>query len=132
MYRSVSLLLSLSFAIVGLMFLILPAVVVEFFDGLSPALAMAGSPPGGGEFFRILAVGYMYLVAALAFLMYRHPSNRFFPLLLISGKTTTAVVSLCLFLAGGHYLIYIVNAVVDGAIALLIVPFYVHLRSSMS
>jgi hypothetical protein len=132
MYRYVSLILSLSFAIVGLMFLFIPGVVVGFFNGLSPALTMAGSPSDGAGFFRILAVGYMYLVAALAFLMYRHPSNKFFPLLLINGKMTTALVSIILYVTGGHYLTYIANAVVDGAIALLLIPFYMHLRMSAS
>lgn len=132
MYRPVCLILSLSFALVGLIFLFLPAAVVQLFNGLSLTPATAGSPPEGAGFFRILAVGYMYLVAALAFLMYRHPSDKIYPLLLISGKMTTALVSLCFFAAGGHYLIYAANAVVDGAIALLLIPFYMHLRSGGS
>jgi hypothetical protein len=70
----------------------------------------------------------MYLVALLAYLMYRHPSNRFFPLLLINGKVFTALLSLCLSIASGPHLIYIANAVVDGLIAIVLIPFYLNLR----
>jgi hypothetical protein len=129
-YRSVSLLLCLSFALVGLVFLFFPDEVVRFFNGLSSAPGMESFPPGGTGFYLILAVGYMYLVAVLAYLMYRHPLNRFFPLLLIHGKLFTAILSLCLFVAHGHHLIYIANAVVDGLIAIVLIPVYIHRRKA--
>ena len=130
MYRSVSLLLSVSFALVGLLFLFFPDVVVAFFNRLSSSPGMEGFPRGGAGFYLLLAVGYMYLVAVLAYLMYRHPLNRFFPLLLIHGKLFTALLSLCLFVAHGHHLIYIANAVVDGLIAIVLIPVYLSRRKA--
>jgi hypothetical protein len=128
MYRSLSLLLCLSFALVGLLFLVFPDGVLRFFNGLSSAPGMEGFPPGGTGFYLALAVGYMYLVAVLAYLMYRHPLNRFFPLLLIHGKLFTALLSLSLFVGHGHHLIYATNAAVDGLIAIALVPVYIHRR----
>ena len=128
MYRSVSLILCVSFALVGLLFLFFPGGVIRFFNGLSSAPAMEEPPAGGMGFYLVLAVGYMYLVTLLAYQMYRHPLNRFFPLLMINGKLFTALLSLCLFIVSGPHLIYIANAVVDGLIAVVLIPFYVNLR----
>ena len=128
MYRAVSLFLCVSFALVGLLFLLFPGGVIQFFNGISSAAGMPESPPGGTGFYRLLAVGYMYLVALLAYLMHRHPSERSFPLLLINGKCATALLSLILFFAHGAYLIYLANAIVDGGIALILIPFYRDLR----
>jgi hypothetical protein len=128
MYRRVSLILAVTFGLVGSLFLFFPGVVVEFFNRLSPPLALAPSPPDGMGFYLALAVGYMYLVTVIAFAMYRHPAERSFPLLLINGKLATSILSLYLFLVHGHYLIYIANAIVDGCIGLMLIPFYVALR----
>ena len=130
MYRSVSLLLCVSFALVGLLFLFFPGGVIRFFNGLSSAPPMEEPPAGGTGFYLVLAVGYMYLVAVLAYLMYRHPLNRFFPLLLINGKLFTALLSVCLFVAHGQHLIYIANAVVDGLIAVVLILMYLKLRKA--
>jgi hypothetical protein len=128
MYRYVSLLLCVSFALVGLIFLLFPDGVIQFFNGFSSAPGRGETPAGGMGFYLVLAVGYMYLVAFLAYLMYRHPSNRFFPLLAINAKLSTSVLSLYLVVVQGPRLIYIANAVVDGLIALVLIPFYLNLR----
>jgi hypothetical protein len=128
MYRRVSLVLALSFGLAGSLFLFFPGVVVEFFNGLSTTLNMAPSPPDGMGFYLALAVGYMYLVTVIAFLMYRHPADRSFPLLLIHGKLATSTLSLYLFFVHGPYLIYIANAAVDGCIGLMLIPLYGALR----
>jgi hypothetical protein len=130
MHRSISLLLCASFALVGLLFLFFPGGVIRLFNGLSTAPAMEEPPAGGMDFYLLLALGYMYLVTLLAYLMYRHPSNRFFPLLLINGKLFTALLSLCLFIVSGPHLIYIANAVVDGLIAVVLIPMYLKLRKA--
>jgi hypothetical protein len=62
--------------------------------------------------------------------MYRHPLNRFFPLLLINGKLFTALLSVCLFVAHGQHLIYIANAVVDGLIVVVLILMYLKLRKA--
>jgi hypothetical protein len=42
----------------------------------------------------------------------------------------TAILSLCLFVAHGHHLIYIANALVDGLIAIVLIPVYIHRRKA--
>ena len=128
MYRVMSLTFSSAFAIVGLLFLLIPGAVLHFFNILSPALGMTASPETGAEFYLALAGGYMYLVTVIAYMMYRHPSERHLPLLLINGKLSTAFLSVILFAVQGRYLIYAVNAVVDSGIALAVIPFYLKLR----
>ncbi len=79
---------------------------------------MRESLPLEFNFFLILAVAYMYLVALLAFLMFLHPGNTLFPWMLINAKGATAVISICLVLLHGVYIVYIMNGIVDGSIAL--------------
>jgi len=117
MYRGISLLLSVVFAGVGVVFLLFPDGVLSLFNALSRSVGMTESPLHGTGFYQILAVGYMYIVSLLAYLMYRHPENRDFPWLLINAKGASVVISLYIYIAAGPYLIYIANAAVDGSIA---------------
>jgi hypothetical protein len=117
LYRSVSLSLSILFAVVGLVFLLAPEAVQLLFNSVSRHSGMQEAPLQDLGFFLILAVGYMYLVALLAYLMFLHPENRYFPWILIHGKTASSVLSFWLFILHGAYLIYLTNGIVDGAIA---------------
>jgi hypothetical protein len=128
LYRPVSLCLCIIFAVVGLLFLFFPDNVLEFFNTLSDSFNMSRMPVQGTGFYTLLAVGYMYLVSALAFLMYRHPEDRRFPLLLTNGKLATSILSLALFLVDEHYLIYITNFVVDGFIGIVVLLFYLKMK----
>jgi len=123
-----SLTFSVAFALTGLLFLLIPGGVIHFFNGLPSAPWMTPAPESGAEFYLVLAAGYMYLVTLIAYMMYRHPSEGVFPLLLVNGKLFTSVLSFVLFAAQGHYLIYAVNAVVDGGIGIAVLPFYLKLR----
>jgi hypothetical protein len=67
------------------------------------------------------------VVALLAWLMYRNPSNRTFPLLLAQAKLATAALSLLFFLMDQQYLLYLGNFVLDGLIGLVALLFYVKL-----
>lgn len=127
-YQVISLLLSITFAIVGLVFLVMPDSVLTFFNSISLRLGMPASSTEGINFFLILAVGYMYLVTLLAFLMYRHPENRYFLWLLINAKTASSVLSICMYIFHQHFLIYLTNAIVDGSIAVILFLFYFRLR----
>jgi hypothetical protein len=118
MYKLVSLTLSIIFGIVGILFLALPEQVLNFFNAISLPFGFPESPTQGTGFFLILAVAYMYLVSMLAFMMYKNPENSSFPLLLINGKSVSSIVSILFIILYGHYLIYIVNALTDGSIAL--------------
>lgn len=115
-YRIASLLLASLFAAVGAIFLFFPDAVISLFNRLSRPLQWPASPPVGFQFYLVLAAGYMYLVALLAWLMFRHPDNQHFPFLLANGKIATSLISLGFFLFQAHLLIYLANFVVDGAI----------------
>jgi hypothetical protein len=118
LHRAIGLALAIVFAAVGLAFLVAPDGVLGWFDALSRPLGMRAAPQEGAAFFRILAVGYMYLVTVLAFLMYRRPESRFVVRLLIQAKAASAVLSIGFFVFGAPYLIYLANGVCDGAIAI--------------
>jgi hypothetical protein len=118
LYRTVAVVLAVSFVIVGLIFLLVPDGVLSFFNRLSKPLGMAPAPLTGYPFYLVLASGYMVLVALLAWLMFRHPRNRTFSSLLVQGKLATSLISLVFFLVQRPLLIYLANFVVDGLIAL--------------
>jgi len=120
LYRRVSLILAMVFAVTGLLFLSVPDQVLILFNNLSPTFNLPDSPVIGANFYLILTAGYMYLVTVLAVLMFRHPENRVYPNLLIHAKLASAVLSLSLFLVHAHYLIYLVNFIVDGGIGILV------------
>jgi hypothetical protein len=120
LYSRTSLSLAVIFGIVGMLFLLIPQRVIDFFNRLSPGLGFIESPDCGTGFFLVLAVGYMVLVTLLACLMARHPGNPHFPLLLITGKASSSVLSFVMFAIQGPYLVYLVNGIVDGTIALCV------------
>ena len=131
-YRYVSLVLSVSFAMVGLLFLFFPQSVLTFFNGFSRSSGFAESPVQDSIFYGILAVGYMYIVTYLAFRMYRFPQERLVLILLINAKAASAIISFGLFVVHHPFLIYITNGVVDGSIAVLLMAFSVSLRRVQS
>ena len=118
LYRRTSLALAAVFGTVGLLFLLIPQRVIDFFNRISPGLGFLESPDCGTGFYIVLAVGYMVLVTWLAFLMARHPENPHFPMLLIGGKASSSVLSFAMFAVQGPYLVYLANGIVDGTIAL--------------
>jgi len=122
-YRIFSLTGTITFALVGLIFLFIPSQVLVFFNYLSAYLGMPQSPVEGVSFYLILAVSYMYLVTQLAFLMYRYPRERSYLFLLVNAKLASSAVSLYLFLIHQPYLIYLANCVIDGCIGLVALYF---------
>lgn len=118
LYRVVSFVLTLAFAATGLLFLLAPDAAPAFFNSLSPRFGMPTAPLNGQGFYLILAVGYMYMVTVLAFLMFRRPDNRAYPLLLTHAKLASSLLSLAFFLLHAHYLVYLANFIVDGMIGL--------------
>ena len=119
-YRFVSVCLSATFAIVGLLFLLSPNQVLLFFNDWSGIVGLKPSPVEGHGFFLILATAYMYLVFLLAVLMVRHPHERMYPILLMNAKSASSLLSLLLFVFAAPYLIVLTNFIVDGAIAGLV------------
>lgn len=128
LYKTASLLSAIIFALVGLLFIFIPNAVLSFFNNISYHFDFPLTPLTGVNFYLILAVGYMYLVTLVAYLMYRHPKNKIFPMLLANGKFASAFLSFYLCTIDKPYLIYITNGVVDGFIGLMALLFYYKLR----
>ena len=122
--KTVSLLSAIIFALVGLLFLLIPNEVLSFFNNISRYFGLPLTPLAGVNFYLILAVAYMYLVTMVAVLMYRHPENKIFPMLLANGKLASALVSFYLCIMDKPYLVYLTNGVVDGLIGVLALLFY--------
>jgi len=112
------------------MFLFIPDGVLSFFNYISSRIGMEQAPLQGKGFFLILGAGYMYLVSLLAYMMYRCPENRYFPLLLANGKLASSVLSLYMFLTHKHYLIYAANCIVDGTIGAGVLLMYLKTRKA--
>jgi hypothetical protein len=123
-YKIFSLALSIVFAVVGFIFLLIPDGVLVFFNTISSSIGFPTSPVAGVNFYLILALGYMYVVTLLAFFMYRHPENRALPLLLANAKIASSILSFCLAVFYVPYLIYIVNGIVDGLIGITVLAIY--------
>ncbi|MBN2010646.1 hypothetical protein JW960_14970 [candidate division KSB1 bacterium] len=120
------------FGIVGLIFLLIPDQVLTFFNRLSAPLGFMEAPLTGFGFYLILAVGYMYLVTILAYMMFKNPGNTDFPLLLIHGKSASSLLSFALFIVHGQFLIYVTNGIVDGLIALGVFLLFRKVRSAIA
>ena len=109
-----------TFAVVGIIFLAIPEQVLAAFNWLADGLGWPQSTTQGYTIYLALAAGYMYLVTLLAWKTARAPGERVYPLLLVHAKAASAVICLGLFALQGHYLLYLANFVVDGAIALFV------------
>jgi hypothetical protein len=126
--RLFSLVFAVVFAVIGLVFLLIPGDVLVFFNHLSGTFGLPQAPVQGAGFYLVLAAAYMYLVTVLACLIYRHPEVKWFPLLLANGKLASSALSLFLFVSHQPYLIYITNCIVDGLIGFAALLYYLKLK----
>ncbi len=106
------------FAVVGAVFLLLPARLLGFFNGLSLALGMERVPETEPGFFLVLAAAYMAVVTALAWRIAKRPEEKIYPQLLAFSKIVSSVLSLGFFAFHAPSLIYLANGVVDGLLGL--------------
>ena len=127
-YKLFSLILAISFALVGMIFLFFTNNVIVSFNNISLKTGFIQSPNETSVFYVSLAVAYMYLVTLLAIMMYRQPKNKIFLLLLINGKMASSLLSLYFYITH-PYLILLTNFIVDGSIAILLLIIYLKLRS---
>ncbi len=121
LYRIVSGVLCAAFAVVGALFFLVPDAVLTLFDGWSRALGLATFYAPADPFFVVLAAAYMVLVTGLAGSMARNPRDIASARLLVHAKLASAVLSLAVFFVRQPHLILLVNGIVDGAIAALVV-----------
>ena len=129
--KIMSLVLAVLFACVGIIFLLMPAGMIGFFNTISRPLGMKPAPQTGYQFFLILAAAYMYIVTLLAWSLFRFPENRTYPLLLAQAKGISSLLSFLFFIVHQPFLIYLTNGVVDGAIAVLVIVMYLRIPKSI-
>ena len=127
-YRMAGLCLAIAFAVVGMIFLLLPADVIVFFNGFSLPVAFEPLSAEGAGFYLVLAVAYMYVVTLLAWFMYRVPGNRLAPVLLVNAKLASSLLSVLFFFAVHGALIFLVNGIVDGLIGGGVLTLYLKQR----
>ncbi|MHC4106385.1 MAG: hypothetical protein ACYSR9_15700 [Planctomycetota bacterium] len=119
MYKPLSFAGAVLFAVCGLYFLILPNRVYLFFNIISRSLGMPRMPVKDIDFFYIYTIGYLYIMAALSFLMFRNPESRHFPVLLANGSFAVSILSIAMFLIHKPYLIYGASLIANGIIGAL-------------
>ena len=128
-YRPLSLASAVVFLVVGFLFLLIPGDVLAFFNRISKAWGMKPAAvvevPG---LYLALTVGYMYLVAFLALLMYRHPEKWIFPFLLAQAKGASSLLSLVMFILREPAFILLANFGVDALIAVAAFVYYVKIK----
>ena len=128
LYRAASLVALAGFAGVGLAFLFMPDQALAGLNGLGERLGLPAGPVQGRDLYLSLAVGYMYVVALLAWLMFRNPRVAMFPLLLTHAKLATSALSFYLAVSDAPYMMYLANGVGDGLIGLAALAFYLRVR----
>jgi hypothetical protein len=128
LYRYLSISMAISFALVGIIFLLIPNEVLTFFNNISLQIGMKETPLTVTSFFIILAVAYMYLVSLIAFMMFHNPRNIYFPFLLANAKLASSLLSLGIFLISQPYLIFISNSIIDGLLGLTCLLLYFNLK----
>jgi len=93
-------------------------------NAVGRSFQMKETPLSGPGFYQGLAVGYMYVVTVLAWLMFKNPSVRYFSLLLANAKAASSLLSFGLFIFHQPYFIYPANGLVDGLLGIL--AFYIY------
>jgi len=131
LYKKTSFGLSVIFAAVGLLFLLLPDGVIQFMNSLARQLKATEAPAGGQSVFLVLAGAYMYIVTLLAWLMFRHSYNLTYPLLLTQAKLISSILSFGFYFLKAPYFIYLANGIVDGLIGIIVLLFFIGLKKSI-
>jgi hypothetical protein len=112
--------LSLTFVVVGALFLLAPDATLRSLDASGALLGdFAATPPTGARLWLSLAVAYMVLVALLAWLAQRDLAQaRPYLALLFAGKASSSLIALLAYRTVAPCYPYLANFVIDGAIAL--------------
>jgi len=114
-------LLALSFAAVGLLFIIAPNGVGDVISDLGDSLgSFTRAPKTQEQLWLALAFAYMVLITGIC-LIAQADVVRYRPLLLLlaTGKAASSLASLGFYLFDQDVFIYLLNFLVDGGLALL-------------
>jgi hypothetical protein len=132
-YKVLMTLLSWIFLIVGTLFYIIPNHVIGIFNIISDKTGYFQLlPPSSEKFYLDLAVAYMACVTAIAYMISRDViRNINLTPVLIVGKTTSSLLSLISFILFQKSLLYLSNFIVDGAIVLIVLVFYLPVKKEL-
>ncbi len=114
-------LLALSFAVVGLLFIVTPNGVGNVISDLGDSLGgFTRAPHTQQQLWLALGFAYMVVITGIC-LVAQADVVRYRPLLLVlaAGKTASSLASLGFYLFDQHVFIYLLNFLVDGFLALL-------------
>src|SRR5881409_1927887 len=112
--------LALAFAATGLLFFLFPDGTVRALNAAGSPLGFPPAPPSALRFWLSLGLAYMVLVTLLAALIARDPRGRAHLMpLLAAGKATSSLTCAGYFVLSLPAFVYLANALVDGALALL-------------
>jgi len=106
------------FALGAIDFLIFPTLTLNVLNSAGSLFGMPAIPARLTEFWAVLAVAYMVLVAAFCWEATRERGLDAQPVrFLVLGKTTSSLVSLLYFVVVVHAFAFLANFLVDGFIA---------------
>ena len=114
-------LLAVSFAVVGLLFIITPDGVLDVITDLGDEIGnFTPAPETTEQFWLALAFAYMVVIAGICVVV-QADVVRYRPLLLVlaAGKTASSLAALGFYLFDKDIFIYLLNFLVDGYLALL-------------
>ena len=120
-------LLAATFAVVGLLFLVVPSGVLDVISDVGEWFGNDTRAPHTQEYFWLaLAVAYMVVITGIC-LLAQTDVVRYRPLLLVlaAGKTASSLGTLAFFLIQEPVFICLLNFLVDGFLALLALGLYV-------
>jgi hypothetical protein len=119
-------LLAISFAVVGMLFLLFPDGTVRVINAAGALFRIfPPAPPSALRFWLSLGVSYMALVTVMAVLIQRDPRRYrdLMPVLAV-GKFCSSFTCLLFFLFSSPTFLYLLNFLVDGSITLLVLGCY--------
>jgi hypothetical protein len=125
-------LLALTFAIVGLIFLLAPDATVSAINAVGALFRIFPPAPASAlRFWLSLGFAYMVLVTLLAWRISRDPVvHRGLMPILAAGKFASSFTCLLFFIVTEPAFLYLLNFLVDGSIVLIVLGCYVSMRLS--
>src|SRR5213593_239866 len=112
--------LAVAFSVTGLLFFCFPDATVAMLNAAGRPFGFPPAPASALRFWLSLAVAYMVLVTLLAAAIARDPRGHAHLMpILAAGKATSSLTCLGYFTASQPTFVYLLNALVDGSLALM-------------
>jgi hypothetical protein len=111
--------LAVAFAATGLLFFLFPDATIRTLNAAGGPFGFPPAPASALRFWLSLGVAYMVLVTLLAATIARDPRGRAHLMpILAAGKATSSLACLGYFVGSSPAFVYLLNAIVDGSLAL--------------